>query len=145
MNSIVLRQKELKKNNSATKAAELADPFLKDKKAEELTLLSLQLKDIRKAIKDFDDKMRIEKIREIIEANTTLVFCQEATWTNNMEYKDDCIFLRISDEVEVTQNDITKTLGRLHHFKIADLFTALPSKYWGGIHRDKQIDSILED
>jgi hypothetical protein len=144
INKIISNQKELKKNNKATKAAELADPFLKDKKTEHLKLLSLQIKEMKPLLKKIEEKMSIENIREIIESKTKLKFyCSR--WQEFMEYKDDDISISISENVIVRSETGRKNLGLLHHFKLDDLLMEIDKKYWLANQREMQIESIFAD
>jgi len=145
INKIISNQKELKKNNKATKAAELADPYLKYKKTEQMKLLSILIKEMRPLLKKIEVKLSIENVRELIEAHTNLKFYRINSWFDGSEYNDDDIAIRISENVLLKSNTETKSLGPLHQFKLDNLLMEIPKKYWLANHREMQIESLFTD
>jgi len=145
ISKISSNQKELKKNNKATQAAEIADPNLKYKKAEQLKLLSMLIKEMRRLLKKIELKLSIENVRELIEERTNLKFYKINSWFDGCDYSDDDITIRISEYVLLRSNIETKSLGPLHQFKLDNLLREIPNKYWLANHREMQIESLFTD
>ncbi|HMG68401.1 MAG TPA: hypothetical protein VK588_11975, partial [Chitinophagaceae bacterium] len=138
--------KELNKNNKQTRAGEDADPYLKDEKKEKKSLLALTNKELKSKIGENAEIIAIFRIKELIEGRCTMIFTRATGWGFSMEFEDDNMSVRIRDEVSIfTKGMGGKTMGPLRHFDIDVFLQKIPNKYWGGIHRDRQIESIFED
>ena len=138
--------KELNKNNKQTRADEEADPYLKDDKKERKSLLALTNKELKKKIGENAEIILIFRIKELIESRCTMIFTRATGWVFSMEFEDDCMSVKINDEVRIfTKGSGWNTMGPLHHFNIDTFLQKIPNKYWAGMNRDKQIESIFED
>ena len=138
--------KELNKNNKQTRADEEADPYLKDEKKEKKSLLALTNKELKSKIGESAEIIAIFRIKELIEGRCTMIFTRTTGWGFSMEFEDDNMSVKINDEVRIlTKGSGWGTMGPLRYFNIDAFLQKIPNKYWGGINRDRQIESIFED
>ena len=82
----------------------------------------------------------ILKAKNLIEANTKIVFSEYRT---SFKYEDEDISLSIGTKPCITSNE-WHYLGKITEFDLEKFLNILPTKYWLALHRDRQIESILE-
>ena len=123
----------------------LENPYLKDDKKEKKSSLGLINKELRKIIGANTVIIAVNRIKELIENRSTMIFSR-AGWGYSMEFEDDNISITIDENVSIYTKGIGReNMGPLRHFDIGLFLDKIPKVYWGGMYRDQQIESIFMD
>ncbi len=112
-----------------------------DKKDGRLQLIKEYQKEMKKYQAEIKDQIAIFNVRNLVEANTKIVFTDKRS---KFVYKDENIMIEIGHNVHIKDATGWNLVDITTEFDLEKFLNILPTKYWLGLHRQRQIESIFD-
>ena len=106
-----------------------------------LPLLREYRKQMKKYQSNIEGQIAIFNVGNLVETNTKIVFTDKRSY---LTYEDVDIRIGIRDKVYITDANGWNAMDLTKEFDLEKFLNYLPKKYWLGLYRQRQIDSIFE-